>query len=353
MNKALFASLSLFLLSTAITGQGWAETGFRALDRERRVEHYSTAEMHALEIINPEGFEFRVDRKMTDGETGFINVGDTRLFYQKIGKGKDVLVIPLHLYLFEDFKHLAKNRTVIFYDVRNRGASDRVEDTSKLNIQQDVEDLETLRTHFRLKKFSLIGESYVGLMVVMYAMKYPQHVEKLIQIGPVALKFGTEFPKELTANDPTPVPDPAKLAKIEELRKQGLNKSNPKEFCEREWAVTAIMLVGKPDLASKVHSPCKHPNEWDESLNRHFQYHFVSVQELDIPRENVAKVSVPVLTIHGTKDRNAPYGGGKEWSEILPNATLLTVKGAAHVPWIDEPELVFGAIEKFLSAKKL
>ncbi len=284
-------------------------------------------------------------------KTGFVDVGDTRLFYQKIGKGDQVLVVPLHLYLFEDFKHLAKNRTIIFYDVRNRGASDRVEDVSKLNIHEDIEDLEKLRKHFGIKKMSLIGESYVGLMVVMYAMKYPQYVDKLIQIGPVPLKFGTKYPAELTANDPSPVPDPEKEAELEKLREKDFHKTNPKEFCERDWAVVATMLVGKPELAPKVKSPCVHPNEWPEALERHFEYHFVSVQKLDIPKSEVEKVKHPVLTIHGTKDRNAPYGSGKEWSEILPNATLLTVKGAAHVPWIDEPEIVFGAIEKFLSEK--
>ncbi len=285
-------------------------------------------------------------------EKGFITVDkDTRIFYEKIGTGKQAVVIPLHLYLFDDFKHLAKNRTLIFYDVRNRGQSDRVADESKITIQEDVEDLEKLRRHFGLKKFSLIGESYVGLMIVMYAMKYPQNVERLIQIGAVPLKFGTEYPKELTANDETPVPDPAESARIEELRKQGFHKTNPKEFCEKDWALSQQMLVGKPELAVKVANVCHLPNEWAESLDRHFETHFVSVQKLDIPRSEIAKVKIPVLTIHGTKDRNAPYGAGREWAEILPNARLLTVKGAAHVPWIDEPELVFSAIEEFLSGK--
>jgi pimeloyl-ACP methyl ester carboxylesterase len=39
---------------------------------------------------------------------------------------------------------------------------------------------------------------------------------------------------------------------------------------------------------------------------------------------------MPVLTIHGTKDRNAPYGSGREWAFNLPNARLLTIKGGAH-----------------------
>jgi hypothetical protein len=33
---------------------------------------------------------------------------------------------------------------------------------------------------------------------------------------------------------------------------------------------------------------------------------------------------------------------------ILPDARLLTVENAAHVPWVEAPELVFGSIETFL-----
>jgi pimeloyl-ACP methyl ester carboxylesterase len=55
-----------------------------------------------------------------------------------------------------------------------------------------------------------------------------------------------------------------------------------------------------------------------------------------------------VLTVHGTKDRNAAYGGGREWALRLPNARLLSVPEAAHCAWADDPELVFGAIATFL-----
>lgn len=273
----------------------------------------------------------------------------TRLFYEKVGSGKQHIVVPLHMFLFEDFKHLAKGRTFIFYDVRNRGRSDSISDGAKLTIHHDVEDLEMLRKHFGIDKMTLIGESYVGLMVVMYAMKYPQHVERLIQIGPVPLKYGTKYPPELTANDQPPVPDPAEVKKIDELYEKGFHRTDPEEFCKRDWEVTKFGLVGDPRNVAKLRSPCHLPNEWPVHLYRHFASHFVSVQKLEISREEVSKVMVPVLTIHGTKDRNAPYGSGREWAALLPNARLLTVRGGAHFPWIDDPKLVFDSIRVFLS----
>jgi pimeloyl-ACP methyl ester carboxylesterase len=58
-----------------------------------------------------------------------------------------------------------------------------------------------------------------------------------------------------------------------------------------------------------------------------------------------------VLVIHGRKDRSAAYGGGRDWALRLPHARLVTVDRAAHVPWIEEPALVFDAIETFLDGR--
>ena len=285
-------------------------------------------------------------------EEGYVPVEDgIRLFYRKVGDGGDTVVVPLGFYLYKDFKRLASNRRVIFYDMRNRGRSSAVSDGEKITIQHDVEDLEKIRQHFGLERMNLIGESYLGLMVIMYAMKYPERVGRIVQIAAVPLKFGTEYPVNLTANDAKPVPDPMEQEKLNQLRKAGYDKSHPREFCEKDWEVSRTMLVGNPANARKISSPCAMPNEWPINFNRHLQFHFASVQRLNISREEVAKVSTPVLTIHGTKDRNAPYGGGREWALMLPNARLLTITGAAHFPWIDAPETVFSSIDTFLRGK--
>src|SRR6266853_402573 len=113
-------------------------------------------------------------------EEGYIPVDDgIRLFYRKVGHGRDTVVVPLGFYLYKDFKQLASNRTIIFYDMRNRGRSSAVAAGEKITIQHDVEDLEKVRQHFGLERMNLIGESYLGLMVMMYAMKYPEHVGRI------------------------------------------------------------------------------------------------------------------------------------------------------------------------------
>jgi pimeloyl-ACP methyl ester carboxylesterase len=91
------------------------------------------------------------------------------------------------------------------------------------------------------------------------------------------------------------------------------------------------------------------PNEYPVNLVKHFESSFASVQKLDIPKEKIAAVKVPVLTIHGTKDRNAPYGAGREWALTLSNARLLTIKGGAHQAFDEFGDLVVSAVRRFLA----
>jgi proline iminopeptidase len=294
-----------------------------------------------------------VEQPAPSASEGFVAADDgVRLFYRQVGSGAQTVIVPASLYLFRDLQPLAAGRRVIFYDMRGRGRSDRVADSTHITIQWDVRDLESVRRRFDAERFTPIGLSYLGLMVMMYAAEHPDRVERVVQIGPVPRKYGTEYPRELTANDSVPVLDSGQLAELDRLRRSPLATQQPQEHCRREWLITRVVLVGDPRLADRVPNVCDLPNEWPANFSRHLRHHFVgSVQTLDIPWETFTTVRVPVLTIHGTKDRNAPYGAGREWASRLPDARLLTVPGAAHMPWIDQPQLVLGAIEEFLSGR--
>jgi pimeloyl-ACP methyl ester carboxylesterase len=314
----------------------------QTVEEKMAITFWSFLLLILLILIPVSGYSGQVDEGYVTAEDGI------RLFYRKVGNGPKTIIIPLGFIMYDDFKQMAEGRTLIFYDMRNRGRSDSVSDAEKITIHDDVKDLEKIRQHFKVKKFSTIGYSYLGLMVVMYAMDHPENIERIVQIGPVPIKFGTQYPAHLTANDEKPVFDQAEVDKLLKLREEKYHINNPKEYCEKQWLVTRFMFVGNPANVYKLgKGQCDMPNEWPINFERHLQHHFGSVQKLDIPKEKIAKVSIPVLTIHGTKDRNAPYGAGREWASILPNARLITVKGAAHQAWVDAPDLVFPAIDKF------
>jgi proline iminopeptidase len=288
-------------------------------------------------------------------EGRFKTEDGVELFYQKVGSGPQVVIVPAGLFTFDGLKPLAsKERTLIFYDMRNRGRSQHLSDLTKVSIQDDVRDLEAVRAHFRAKKFTPIGYSYLGLMVMLYTKDHPENVERIVQLGPVPLKFGTKFPAEFDNTNDRSVFDGAKYEELQRLQKEGFDQKSPREYCEKDWAFYQVGLVADPPKnLDRLPDPCSMENEWPVNLRKHMRKHFgESVMPLDVPREEMSsRVTQPVLTIHGKKDRNAPYGAGREWSKILPNGRLLTLENAAHNSWADEPEKVMRAIDGFLKGK--
>lgn len=284
-------------------------------------------------------------------DTGWIAGPDgVRLYYERIGSGPRTLIVPGRLFLARDLAPLGERHTVILYDMRNRGRSSRVEDGRLLTIGKDVEDLEAVRRHFGVERFVPIGYSYLGLMVVLYALDHPDRVERLVQLGPVPREFGTEYPASLVHRDSAPVVSPAAAARLDSLERSGWAADHPREFCE-ESRVTAVRLVGDPAKAAKLPDLCDMPNEWPVNFRRHLEHHFADVQRLDLPRGALKRVRMPVLTVHGTWDRNAPYAAGREWALSLPDARLLTVERAAHQVVTDAPEVVLPAIEQFVGGR--
>jgi len=282
-------------------------------------------------------------------EEGFVTADDgVKLHYRKTGNSPLVLIAPLGFILHDDFKQLADRATVITYDMRDRGRSPRVTDTASLTIQRDVQDLEAVRKHFNAEKFVPIGYSYLGMVVALYAIDHPERVTRIVQLGPIPIKSGTQYPKHLTNGYDDMESSPDDVKKWQEMRAAGMAEKSPREFCEAQEKVYRYLLVGRGVHAPRISLHCELETEWPVNVDKHFKTKFASIQALDVTKDQLKKITVPVLTIHGTKDRNAPYGGGREWALSLPNARLVTVDGAAHQNWADDPVTVFGSIREFL-----
>lgn len=272
-----------------------------------------------------------------------------RLYWRTLGEGSKTLIVPGG-FLFDDaLDALAKTRRLILYDMRNRGRSSRVTEPGLLTIDADVRDLEAVRRHFAIDRFDTIGYSYLGKMVVLYALEHPGRVERIVQIGPVGMRFGSALPP-MQDNSGEDVMDAAALAEVRALRARGFHETNPQEYCEKEWLVTRVRLVGDRGAAAGLRSNCAMPNEWPSRMAFHLEHHFASARRKHVDAIDLAALDVPVLTVHGTKDRNAPYGGGREWAAVLPVARLLTVEGAAHQVWVDDDN-VMPAIARFLDGR--
>ena len=288
-------------------------------------------------------------------DEGYIDIGNNlKLYYQKIGNGKQKIIVPLAYWMYPDFRHLAEgaDRTMVFYDVRGRFRSSPVSDSTLITHEEEVEDIERIRKHFNFERVSLIGESYTGRVVVLYGLKYPDRVERIVQIGSIPIAYRDDYPDSLTEKS-TNV-DSTAYASLEERYKAGEHTTNPRKFSEDYWRINSrVNLVADTTFLSRLGpqwgSHLQYEVEWFPNFMRHLGFHFQSYQNQKFTVNDLRKITAPVLTICGAKDRNVPFGASKEYATYLPEARLLRVPNAAHIPWIENPELVFNSIDTFLN----
>ncbi len=278
---------------------------------------------------------------------GYVTADDgVRLFFRQVGSGSQIVLIPNGFHLFDDFARLADTRRLVFYDVRNRGRSDTVADASKISrgIHHDVDDIDAVRRHFRLERVDVIAHSYVGVPVALYAMRRPDCVGRVVLLGPMPPDPSQSYAPHLTNNDDVLRSALARLGELE--RERAI--LNEEEFCRKFWSILTPIYVADPaDAARLSWSRCDLPNE--RAFRKPWMEHILpSINQLRLTDADFASARAPFLVVHGTRDRSAPYGGGRDWAMRLPDARLVTIPGAAHAPWIEQPARVFDSISTFL-----
>lgn len=77
---------------------------------------------------------------------------------------------------------------------------------------------------------SPIGYSYVGLLVMLYALEHPDRVERIVQLGPVPIRFGTEFPPERRSDDREQALGRDRLAMLDALLDAGMDEKAPAAY---------------------------------------------------------------------------------------------------------------------------
>jgi pimeloyl-ACP methyl ester carboxylesterase len=106
------------------------------------------------------------------------------------GKGRAVLVlgggpaftawnlIPLQ-------QKIAKRHRALLFDMRGVGDQAALSLPNGALLDQWVKDIEAVRVASGIQRWTLVGHSWGGLMALLYAKHYPEHVEKLVLLNPV------------------------------------------------------------------------------------------------------------------------------------------------------------------------
>jgi proline iminopeptidase len=290
-------------------------------------------------------------------QEGYVTVEDgTRLYYRIEGSGPETLVVVHGGPGFSlesirpDFAPLAANRRLIYYDQRGNGRSTLIDDPERLAWQRHVADLEAIRRHFRLEKMTLLGNSWGGLLISVYAAAHPDRVERLVLDSPAAPIAAQHRLQQ------TRMTHRARERFTQEER--DLVQDNVDWLAARD-PVAACGIFARYILRLYVHDPaapvsirgnlCAGP---PEVVRRSLWVNRIIVQslgEFDL-RPMVRRVTAPVLIIHGIADI-VPPEGARDWAASFPNARLMMLERAGHLLQVEQPGIFFPAIETFLAGR--
>ena len=274
---------------------------------------------------------------------GYVTVDEgVDLRYKTVGDGPEAVFIPAAIYLEHEFEKLAgTGRTLIFYDQRGRGKSSPVADTSQISMDIEISDLEALRRHFGKEKVSLIGWSYLGGLVILYADRYPEHVNRVIQIGPLPPTL------ELYMKSTVKPMDKEDTARLKKMWEENLGQTDPEAYRTEFWNITMKSTFHDPQKIGLLHTDlAKCENEMPQNVNFLILAIVYSLGKWDL-RAQVEDLDIPVLTIQGEQD-NLPMEGARTWVSSLPDARLLAVPESGHLPFVEQPALFFPAVDTFL-----
>lgn len=279
--------------------------------------------------------------------------GGVALWYTIQGQGKGAPIVVVHGgpgmdsgSLRGDLVALEAKHRLLYYDQRGGGRSSLPADTKTLSIDHHVDDLEALRKHLGVDKVVLIGHSFGPAIIARYAIKYPGHVDRMVLLGPIPPRKG-KFIEEYGATIEARLTE-AQRQRSAELEKQ-YESGDVAAACREFWAINILPRLAKSVKASVVKSDfCTAPPEAIRyGMTKTSAATFGSLGDWDWTAE-LRKVKAPTLIVHGEEDA-IPMAMVAEWASVLPNARLMKVPNAGHMPYAEQPGLVFPAIEKFLA----
>ena len=228
---------------------------------------------------------------------------------------------------------LALDHTVVVFDHRGHGASDKPTDRDAYSIQRLATDNLEVADALELERFRLLGHSMGGMVGRQVPLREPSRIEALIMMdttaGPipgfdpalieaaadVGFTRGKAALKELL--DMVPVLEsPAYLRTLED-------RPGYREFTDRKWAdlseimwgAMAIELANQPDDLAAL----------------------------------AATVRVPTLVLVGVQD-DAMLAPSHAMADAIESAQLAVVPDAGHSPQFENPAAWIEVVTRFLAS---
>jgi len=252
-----------------------------------------------------------------------IKVNNANLFYAEKGQGKETLFFS-HGYTLDNTMYraqidkLSENFRCIAYDQRGHGKSEVTKDG--YDLYNLVDDAIALIETLKLGPVHFVGMSAGGYVAMRTALKRPDLVHSLVLMD--------------TAGD----------------------AETDKDLKQLNMMLWVLKNIGWFPVKSAVLAKLFHKDFLNDKSRKsevaHWKRHIVShdrkamvpfgkaIFGRDDVLEKLKGIKVPATVIVGEHDESTPPEKSQDMANMIPNATLHTIAGAAHMAVVEKPEEV-------------
>lgn len=276
---------------------------------------------------------------------GLLSLEEARIFYEVIGSGEPIIVVHGgpgldHGYLQPGLDLLAARNTLIYYDQRGTGRSDAPLDTSAINFDDFVDDIDALRQALGYERVILLAHSFGARIALHYATIYQENLRGLILMNPSepGSRFAEESAarqasrrteedaarlQELMTSEAYEARDPATISEIYRLAFRGTMR-DPDRVDALSLDLSARTAANGQEIGRLLGETMGDPDWW--------------------PR--LGAIDTPTLVLHGRYDI-PPTEMSAALASTLPDGELV-VLNSGHFPYVEDPQGLATAVSGFL-----
>ncbi|MFM9888384.1 MAG: alpha/beta fold hydrolase [Burkholderiales bacterium] len=229
---------------------------------------------------------------------------------------------------------LARHHTLIRYDARGCGLSDR--DVDDFSLERHIEDLEAVVEASQLKRFDLVGMTGGGPVGIAYAVRHPEHVSRMVLYG--------SYLRGKIARNTTPE-EKEETEALLRLIELGWGRDEPsfRQLYSSQLIPDATVEQFRSfnELLRKSASPSN-----AAKLLR--ALHAIDVGTL------APQVRCAALVLHPRDDPRVPFEQGRALAAAIPNARFVPLDSRNHLLLEQEPAWakMLAELDAFLADEK-
>lgn len=213
-------------------------------------------------------------------------------------------------------RRLAEQFRLIRYDERGTGLSDW--DVADISFETFVRDLETVVDALRLDRFALFGNAQGAAVAIVYAVRHPERVSRLVLSGGYAQGWRAR-------GNPAEIEGRKALLKLIEV---GWGQDNP----AFRQVFTSLMIPGGTLEQAQWVNDLQRVSTSPKNAARLLQV----FGDIDVT-QFLPRVTAPTLVLHSRGDSPCPFEQGLMLARGIPNARFVALESRNNVILSHEP----------------